>query len=59
MKTINIGKENATFQEIVALKENRTKRANKKQFFVEGTQNIKDALSVFYLFQIIFLKNGM
>ena len=45
MKTINIGKENATFQEILALKENRTKRANTKLFFVEGTQNIKDAIS--------------
>ena len=45
MKTINIGKENATFQEIVALKENRTKRHSEKKFFVEGVQNIKDALA--------------
>lgn len=45
MKLINIGKENATFQEIVALKENRTKRHSERKFFVEGVQNIKDALS--------------
>ncbi len=45
MKTINIGKENATFQEFLALKENRTKRSQKKLFFIEGTQNIKDAIS--------------
>lgn len=45
MKTLNIGKENATFQEILALKENRTKRIQQKRFFVEGTQNIKDAIS--------------
>ena len=45
MKTLNIGKENATFQEIIALKENRTKRIQQKKFFVEGVQNIKDAIS--------------
>ena len=45
MKKINIGKENATFQQIVALKENRNKRAQTKLFFVEGVQNIKDAIS--------------
>lgn len=45
MKTINIGKENATFQEICALKDNRTKRIHEGKFFVEGVQNIKDALS--------------
>lgn len=45
MKTINIGKENSTFQELYALKENRTKRIQQKKFFVEGVQNIKDAIS--------------
>ena len=45
MKTLRIGKENATFQEIVALKENRNKRQQKKLFFVEGVQNIKEAIS--------------
>lgn len=45
MKTIKIGKENATFQEILALKENRTKRYSCKKFFVEGVQNIKDAIA--------------
>lgn len=42
---VKIGKENATFQEILALKENRTKRYALKKFFVEGVQNIKDAIS--------------
>ncbi len=45
MQTITIGKENAKFQEILALKNNRTKRAQLKKFFVEGVQNIKDAIS--------------
>ncbi len=45
MKTINIGKENSTFQEILALKNNKTKRFANKKFFVEGVQNIKDAIS--------------
>lgn len=45
MKKIFIGKDNATFQQIVALKDNRNKRAQTKMFFVEGVQNIKDALS--------------
>lgn len=45
MKIINIGKENANFQEILALKENRTKRSKLKKFFVEGVQNIKDAIA--------------
>jgi len=45
MKIINIGKDNATFQQIMALKENRNKRAQTKLFFVEGVQNIKDALT--------------
>lgn len=45
MKIIKIGKENATFQEIIALKENRTKRTQCGKFFVEGVQNIKDAVA--------------
>lgn len=45
MKIINIGKDNATFQQIFALKENRNKRAQTKLFFVEGVQNIKDAIT--------------
>lgn len=36
MKAINVGKENATFQQILALKENRNKRAQTNMFFVEG-----------------------
>lgn len=45
MEKVNIGKENATFQQICALKENRNKRASLGLFFVEGIQNIKDALA--------------
>lgn len=45
MEKIFIGKDNATFQQIMALKENRNKRAQTKTFFVEGVQNIKDALA--------------
>lgn len=44
MKVINVGKDNATFQQIQALKDNRNKRAQTKLFFVEGVQNIKNAL---------------
>lgn len=45
MEKVNIGKENATFQQILALKNNRNKRAQLGLFFVEGVQNIKDAIS--------------
>ena len=44
MKLIRVGKENSIFQELQAIKENRTKRAQLKKFFVEGVQNIKDAI---------------
>lgn len=44
MIKIKIGKDNAIFQQILALKENRNKRAQTKMFFVEGVQNIKDAI---------------
>lgn len=45
MKIIKVGKDNSIFQQIVALKDNRTKRTQMKKFFVEGVQNIKDALN--------------
>lgn len=45
MRALRIGKENATFQEVMALKENRNKRQQKKLFFVEGVQNIKEAIA--------------
>lgn len=45
MKKINIGRDNSTFQQIVALKENRNKRVKLGLFFVEGIQNIKDAIA--------------
>ena len=44
MKIIKIGKENSTFQEIFALKNNRQKRNKKQLLFVEGVQNIKNAI---------------
>lgn len=44
MKIIKIGKENSTFQEIFALKNNRQKRSKKQLLFVEGVQNIKNAI---------------
>ena len=45
MKQIYVGKDNSTFQQILALKNNRNKRSQLKLFFVEGVQNIKDAIS--------------
>lgn len=45
MKTINISKNNSTFQLIEALKNNKTKRHQEKLFFVEGVQNIKEAIN--------------
>lgn len=45
MKKIKIGKENAIFQQILAIKSNRNKRAQLKMFFVEGVQNIKEAIA--------------
>lgn len=45
MEKLFIGKNNATFQQLLALKENRTKRISTGLFFVEGVQNIKEALT--------------
>ena len=45
MRIINIGKDNSTYQQIVALRDNRNKRSKLKMFYVEGIQNIKDALA--------------
>lgn len=45
MKKIYIGKENATYQQIFALKNNRGKRNQLGLFFVEGVQNIKEAIT--------------
>ena len=42
---IRIEKENATFQELMSLRDNRTKRTQKQKFFVEGVQSIKDAIN--------------
>lgn len=44
VKVIRIGKDNSTYQQIVALRDNRNKRSKMGQFYVEGIQNIKDAL---------------
>ena len=45
VKTINVSKNNSTFQKIEALKNNKTKRHQEKLFFVEGVQNIKEAIN--------------
>ncbi len=45
MEKLYIGKNNATFQQILALKNNRNKRMQLGLFFVEGVQNIKDAIA--------------
>lgn len=44
MKKIYVNKENDIFQQILSIKENRSKRTKLKMFFTEGVQNIKDAL---------------
>lgn len=44
MKVVQIGKDNSTFLQTEALKENRNKRSQTKLFFVEVVQNIKEAL---------------
>ena len=45
MKILKISKENGIFQQILSIKENRNKRKVLKKFFVEGVQNINDALN--------------
>jgi len=59
MKIINIGKDNSTFQQIVALKGNRNKRAQTKLFFVEGVQNIKDALAFNWEIEAFIYSNNV
>lgn len=48
MEKIFIGKENATYQQLLALKENRNKRCQLGLFFVEGVQNIKEAIKNYW-----------
>lgn len=45
MKTISIGKQNASFQQLQGLKDNRTKRLREGAFFVEGVRNINQAVA--------------
>ena len=44
MKELKIGKRNSTFQHILVIKNNRHKRFENKEIFVEGVRNIKLAL---------------
>ena len=44
VKIQKISKENAIFQQILSIKDNRTKRHSLKKIFVEGVQNIKEAI---------------
>lgn len=44
-RVIRVSKNNSTYQEIESLKNNRNKRYKEQLFFVEGVQNIKDAIS--------------
>ena len=43
MKPLRITKKNSTFQILIALKTNRTKRSELKEIFIEGTVGIKAA----------------
>ena len=45
MKTIYIGKRNASYQQLQGLKDNRTKRLRQGAFFVEGVRNINQAIA--------------
>lgn len=45
MKTIYIGRRNASYQQLQGLKENRTKRLRQGAFFVEGVRNINQAVA--------------
>ena len=45
MKTISIGKQNASYQQLQGLKDNRTKRLRQGAFFVEGVRNINQAIA--------------
>lgn len=45
VKTISIGKQNASFQQLQGLKDNRTKRLRQGAFFVEGVRNINQAIA--------------
>jgi tRNA G18 (ribose-2'-O)-methylase SpoU len=55
MKTIKISTKNAEYQIIEALKTNRQKRQSHREFFVEGTESIKQLLqSPFRLTRLIF-----
>ena len=44
MKTIFMGKRNASYQQLQGLRNNRTKRLRQGAFFVEGVRNINQAI---------------
>ena len=44
METIKIGKRNSTFQHLLTIKNNRTKRLESGEIFVEGVRNINLAI---------------
>lgn len=44
MKTISMGKRNASYQQLQGLRDNRTKRLRQGAFFVEGVRNINQAI---------------
>lgn len=54
MNYCRISKSNATFQELLALKTNRKKRAKTKTFFVEGVQSINNAISSNWEIEALF-----
>lgn len=45
MKTISIGKRNAAYQQLLGLRDNRTKRLRQGAFFAEGVRNINQAVA--------------
>lgn len=44
MRTIDLGKRNASYQQLQGLRDNRTKRLRQGAFFVEGVRNINQAI---------------
>lgn len=45
MKTIPMGKRNAAYQQLLGLRDNRTKRLRQGAFFAEGVRNINQAIA--------------
>lgn len=58
MRTIDMGKRNASYQQLQGLRDNRTKRLRQGAFFVEGVRNINQAIEAGWTIRSFLYSDG-